>query len=184
MQKLIDQVAALPGGGDVTKELDKPSPIELWVDGDDRVRRIKQDTKVPAQQGVPAGAFKMTMDYSDFGTPLDIDRPEGDEVWDATAQIKKALPPAPPARSLAALPARRALLGERPDALAHVLARRSDASRSAISSRSTSASRRTSAASSSRMIALVAAHRQRRVGRQLARQLEPTAASTSSVAPG
>jgi hypothetical protein len=97
VQKLIDQVEALPGGGDVTKELDKPTPIELWVDGDDRVRRIKQDTKVPAQQGVPAGEFKMTMDYSDFGTPLDIDRPEGDEVWDATAQIKQAVPPAPPA---------------------------------------------------------------------------------------
>ncbi|HEV2814767.1 MAG TPA: hypothetical protein VGW10_16040 [Solirubrobacteraceae bacterium] len=92
VQKLIDQIAALPGGGDVRKELDRPTPIELWVDGDDRVRRIRQESRIPAQQGVPAGSFVMTMDYTDFGTDLDIDRPEGDEVWDATEQLKKLLP--------------------------------------------------------------------------------------------
>ena len=97
IEKLIDQVEALPGGESVRRDLDRPTPVELWVDDDSRIRRIKQETKVPAQQGVPGGSFAMTMDYSDFGTELNIDPPEGDEVWDATARIKKSVPPAPPA---------------------------------------------------------------------------------------
>jgi hypothetical protein len=92
VEKLIDQLEALPGGDQIEKDLNRPTPIELWVDGNDRIRRLRQDASLPAQQGLPGGSFKMTIDYSDFGTALDIDKPDGDEVWDATDRITKSLP--------------------------------------------------------------------------------------------
>jgi hypothetical protein len=69
---------------------DAPAPFDVWIDEQDRIRRMTQSGKVPAQPGVPAGEFAITMQLGDFGAPLAADAPAGDEVFDATDAIAKA----------------------------------------------------------------------------------------------
>lgn len=52
-------------------------PVELWVDGDSVVRRMRTSSPLPAQGGAPAGEFDMTYELSDFGAKLDVARPAG-----------------------------------------------------------------------------------------------------------
>ena len=77
--------------GQELETLDAPTPIEIWVGEDKRVRRMRQSAELPAQEGVPAGSFDMTMEFDDFGTELDLDVPEGDEVFDATPLVIRAI---------------------------------------------------------------------------------------------
>ena len=88
-QKAIEELNKLPGGSG--QALDKPMPVDMWVDEDKLVRRIVSKTELPAQNGVPAGTYEMTMDFKDFGTRLDIPKPAAGDVWDATDPIVKAL---------------------------------------------------------------------------------------------
>jgi hypothetical protein len=92
LDRVIEQIAALPGGDQIRKDLNTPTPVELWVDGESRIRRMKQSSRLPAQQGVPAGSFAMTIDFSDFGTALDIERPGGGDVFDATDLLEQQIP--------------------------------------------------------------------------------------------
>lgn len=102
--KLSDYIAALPadqrqaaqdalkqleglGGGDAG--LDTPTPVELWVDDEGVLRRMVSSAKVPGQQGVPGGTFKIDYRLSDFGTPLDLTPPPADDTFDATETIKR-----------------------------------------------------------------------------------------------
>jgi hypothetical protein len=68
-QESVDQLLKDAPGGD------KPQPIDVWVDEDERVRRMKQQVRSPAQQGVPAGRADVTVDYSDFGAKLTARKP-------------------------------------------------------------------------------------------------------------
>ena len=70
---------------------DRPTPIDVWVDEDERVRRMRQQVRTPAQQGVAEGRVTVTVDYSDFGTPLTAKAPAAGEVYDATSQIARVL---------------------------------------------------------------------------------------------
>jgi hypothetical protein len=100
--RLEDSIAALPAdrradakrGADAllaqAGEKDVATPTEIWVDGDDRIRRMSQRTKVPARDGVPAGEVTMTFDYSDFGAELSIGAPPRDETFDATQALSDA----------------------------------------------------------------------------------------------
>jgi hypothetical protein len=55
-------------------------PMDVWIDDDQRVRRIEWQQSV-AQGQAPA---KIVAEYVRFGVPVDIDIPEDDEVFDAT----------------------------------------------------------------------------------------------------
>lgn len=70
---------------------DAPQAIDVWVDDDERVRRLRQQVKAPSQRGVPAGRADVTVDYSKFGTPLDVKAPARDDVFDATSALTRAL---------------------------------------------------------------------------------------------
>jgi hypothetical protein len=84
-QQAIDQLlAGVPGG-------DAPQPIEIWIDDENRIRRMKQQAKVPAQQGLPEGRADVIVDYSDFGVPLDVQAPPDDETFDATKSLTRIL---------------------------------------------------------------------------------------------
>jgi hypothetical protein len=88
-RKAIRQLDKLPGGN--TESFDTPTPIEMWVDEDNLLRRMTQSAPVPAQPGMPAGRFEMRIDFSDFGTELDITEPVGADVFDATRAITREL---------------------------------------------------------------------------------------------
>jgi hypothetical protein len=88
-QTAIDELGKLPGGDG--QDFDKPTPVDMWVDEDELVRRIVSKTSLPAQNGVPAGNYELTMDMKDFGTKLELSKPAAGDVWDATDTISQAL---------------------------------------------------------------------------------------------
>lgn len=87
--KALRQLAEL--SGEDPQDLDQPTPTELWVDEDAHIRRMTSTSAVPAQDGVPAGALGITVEFSDFGTPLEIERPAEDDVFDATRTLLRAI---------------------------------------------------------------------------------------------
>ena len=84
-QAAVDQLFKSAPGGDA------PQPVDVWVDDEERIRRMKQQVKAPAQPGVPAGRADVTVDYRDFGTPLRVQRPAAGQTFDATKTITRAL---------------------------------------------------------------------------------------------
>jgi len=84
-QRSVDELLEDAPGGD------RPQPIEVWVDGEQRVRRMRQQVTSPAQQGVPAGRADVTVDYSDFGAPLTAKAPPQADVYDATPALTRIL---------------------------------------------------------------------------------------------
>ena len=89
LDKAIRQIARI--AGEDPEYLDQPTPTEMWVDEDARIRRMVQKSAVPAQKGAPAGSMHITTEFDDFGTPLELDLPEGSDVWEATDQLARAL---------------------------------------------------------------------------------------------
>jgi hypothetical protein len=65
--------------------------VDLWVDEDGLVRRMRQVSPLPAQQGAPAGRFDATIEMSDFGAKLDAKAPAAGQVYDATGLITDAI---------------------------------------------------------------------------------------------
>jgi hypothetical protein len=55
-------------------------PVEVWIDGDDHVRRLHL-----AYSAGTAGTSEMTMNFSQFGRPLHITLPDESVIWDATS---------------------------------------------------------------------------------------------------
>jgi hypothetical protein len=82
----IEQLSSSPAGTDA----DAPTPFDVWVDADDRIRRMTQTGKVPGQPGVPAGTFDITLELSDFGARLAGDAPARGDVYDASDLITRA----------------------------------------------------------------------------------------------
>ena len=85
----LKELDKLPGGGG--QSFDQPTPMDMWVDEDKLVRRMTSKATIPAQNGVPEGRYEMTMDFDDFGTPLDVKPPAAGDIWDATDSITRAL---------------------------------------------------------------------------------------------
>lgn len=65
----------LLGGTEVTYQ-----PVDVWVDGSGRVRRMRL-----AYSAGAAGASDMTMTLSQYGRPLTIELPDKSVIWDATS---------------------------------------------------------------------------------------------------
>ena len=90
VQKAIRELDKL-GGGSSADSLNKPTPTEMWIDEEKRLRRMRSSSTIPAQKGVAAGRVEMTMDLSDFGTKLELPNPTGTQVWDATDALTKVV---------------------------------------------------------------------------------------------
>jgi hypothetical protein len=60
-------------------------PIDVWIDADDLPRRVRMDVDgVFASLGIGEGGASITMEYFDFGEPVDIDVPSSDEATPIT----------------------------------------------------------------------------------------------------
>lgn len=65
-------------------------PIDVWVDGDDLLRRMTMELDLSAFAGglgagdqLPPGlSFSMTMEYFDYGVQVDVEAPPADDVTD------------------------------------------------------------------------------------------------------
>lgn len=84
-QEAVDEMLRQAPGADV------PQRVEVWVDDDERIRRMIQTIKAPAQRGVPAGEARVSVDYSDFGTRLTTRAPAAADVYDATSALARLL---------------------------------------------------------------------------------------------
>jgi hypothetical protein len=65
---------------DLGKLADDDVPMDVWIDDDERIRRIEWEQAVA--KGQEPG--KIVAEYVRFGVPVDIDIPDDDEVFDAT----------------------------------------------------------------------------------------------------
>ena len=64
---------------------DEPAPMDVWVDEEGRVRRIRQSSKIPAGQGAPAGESVVDMTYSEYGIDAAVEAPPAGDTFDATS---------------------------------------------------------------------------------------------------
>jgi hypothetical protein len=82
VEKLIDQT------GSATY------PMDLWIDEDDLVRRVRiaYEFEVPGQED--GADFRMTMEFYDYGTPIDVAPPPAEDVQDLT-DLARSLPGGP-----------------------------------------------------------------------------------------
>ena len=77
----LDKLAGSAGGAAASvRQLEKLGgfkelPTDIWIDGDQRVRR----QSLPLQQPVPT-KFDLTVDYKRFGVPVDTTAPLADET--------------------------------------------------------------------------------------------------------
>ncbi|MGH9002227.1 MAG: hypothetical protein ACRDYV_03780 [Acidimicrobiia bacterium] len=80
LQAAVTQAAATVG---VTQ-----MPIEAWIDADGLPRRLAYEmdlskAKVPGAEGAPAtGTARVSMEFFDFGSDVDVDLPPADETID------------------------------------------------------------------------------------------------------
>ena len=89
VREAIRRLEAL--SGESATSLDDPVPTELWVDEEKRIRRMRQTTAIPAQEGVPAGKMELELELSDFGAELDLPEIAEDDVFDATGLLTQAI---------------------------------------------------------------------------------------------
>lgn len=90
-------VARLPGGDQMRKQLGPTLPMQVWLDDEGRLRRqqIDMTVKGPASAsaepdgGAAPQQLKMTtvMEFSDFGTEVDAEAPRADQVTDMTDKV-------------------------------------------------------------------------------------------------
>lgn len=71
--------------------LDTPQPADLWLDDEGVTRRMRTTTKIPGQQGAPAGTLRQSYDLSDFGAKLDMTRPAAKDTYEATEALEGLL---------------------------------------------------------------------------------------------
>ena len=70
-------------------------PVEVWVDGDGRVRKLSETIDMSKATGAAAaaaqaGAVNLTMEIYDYGTSVHIDAPPPDQVADITNALQGA----------------------------------------------------------------------------------------------
>ncbi|HWT94890.1 MAG TPA: hypothetical protein VN238_17970 [Solirubrobacteraceae bacterium] len=74
-----------------TDTADDATAFDVWIDGDDRIRRTVQRAAVPGQQGVPGGELKITLDLSGFGAARKPAAPPRADTYDVTGDVTRAL---------------------------------------------------------------------------------------------
>lgn len=66
-------------------------PVDVWVDGKGLLRR--ESVSLALGQGLQNATMKMTFDMHDFGEPVNVEVPPGDQVFDALSALKGGLAP-------------------------------------------------------------------------------------------
>ncbi|MEU9588983.1 LppX_LprAFG lipoprotein [Streptomyces sp. NPDC048193] len=92
--KVSIDVAKLPGGAQLGKQLGPTLPMQIWLDDEGRIRRQQIDMSLeapasagPGASGAPQQAKVSTlMEFSDFGTDVDAEAPPSGQVADMTDQ--------------------------------------------------------------------------------------------------
>jgi hypothetical protein len=65
--------------------------VEAWVDSDGLIRRMRVVTTQPQVEGEGGATMDMRVEFFDFGINPQIDLPDSDEVFDATAMAEEEL---------------------------------------------------------------------------------------------
>jgi hypothetical protein len=55
-------------------------PTDVWIDEDDRVRRMTFDYAIPENGSTPAVDYRLTLEYSQFGQGISVGLPPADEI--------------------------------------------------------------------------------------------------------
>jgi hypothetical protein len=86
------------GKADVAKLVDRAYrggqgsfPVEVWIDADGLVRRIRQEMPVAGEDGATDLTMDMRVELYDFGAEPEIDLPPAESVFDATPLVKAEL---------------------------------------------------------------------------------------------
>lgn len=74
-----------------TEKDGSPLQVEVWIDADGLVRRMRLVHSQPAEEGEEAMTMDMRIDFFDFGFEPEIDVPDSREVFDATDLAKSKL---------------------------------------------------------------------------------------------
>jgi hypothetical protein len=89
-------LAKLPNGAALRKQLGPTLPMQLWLDDEGRIRRQQIDMTVPAQgsgaqssgtAGARQAKVSTVMEYSDFGTDIDPEAPPAGQTADVTDKL-------------------------------------------------------------------------------------------------
>jgi hypothetical protein len=95
-EKVIEQMRANgdDDNADLLQKLNEQtgttsSPVEVWIDDRNLVRRFKMSIPLPSERGTITG--DMTMEFFDFGAKPRIVLPPESQVYDATGDAAKAL---------------------------------------------------------------------------------------------
>ncbi len=80
-------MAAEEGADDLASETERGAPprIEVWIDADGLIRRMRLVRSQPGEGGEGPKTTDMRMDFYDLGITPEIDLPDSSEVFDATA---------------------------------------------------------------------------------------------------
>jgi hypothetical protein len=97
-QNRLEEKLRSEGKADVAKLVehsfpeDKTSiPVEVWIDGEGIVRRIREVMPLENDSGGTALTMDMRMEFYDFGTEPEISLPPASKVFDATPLVKAKL---------------------------------------------------------------------------------------------
>ncbi len=69
----------------------EPLQIEVWIDREGLVRRMRYVTSEPGDDGEGDVRIEMSLDFLDFGSIPEIEVPDSAEVFDATAMAEEKL---------------------------------------------------------------------------------------------
>jgi hypothetical protein len=61
-------------------------PLEVWVDSQDRVRRLVENVDIPSSGSTPAVSAAVTVNINAFGVPVNVTPPPAGQVTDITAR--------------------------------------------------------------------------------------------------
>jgi hypothetical protein len=87
-------VAELPNGATLRRQIGPTLPMDVWLDDDGRIRRQQIDMTVKAPSGKASSSpqqvkVRTLMDFSDFGTDVEAEAPPSGQVTDMTGKALK-----------------------------------------------------------------------------------------------
>ena len=89
--KQLRKEGAEEGLASYVEENGTPFQIEVWVDSEGLVRRIKYVKTDPAKDGKGPTTMNMRVDFLGFGNVPEIEVPESSEIFDGTDLAKSAI---------------------------------------------------------------------------------------------
>jgi len=87
----LDELDKLGSNSGTQFNLDRPQPVDLWIDAEGVTRRMRGTTKFPGQRGLPGGTISFSYDLSDFGAKLDTTAPAAKDTYEATEALQGLL---------------------------------------------------------------------------------------------